>query len=362
MIQRSGKGFGQDRSTSYLGARLCATSEAGWKTPAASAKDTTRKLCFINWKVHCRGAEAGTPRVWLLRYPVSCRWPLACHKRSPVPWLKIESGAYWCVVVAAFLGVAIWESYRPRRELCVSTGRRWGNHGLLLVICTVISVGIYRASPVLIAASVADSRFGLLNKPWLPFALRCILSVLLLDLVRYALHRACHSLGLLWRLHQVHHSDPDFDVSTTFRIHPIELLFTQFGYFLAIAILAPPAIAVLIAELLSTFMGFFGHANARLPDWIEKPVRMFFVTPDMHRIHHSEEMQEQNRNLGDIFPWWDRLFGTYVFAPAAGQAQMITGLKGFQTPRSLSLAFMVQLPFLKERPENSPADATLVRK
>jgi sterol desaturase/sphingolipid hydroxylase (fatty acid hydroxylase superfamily) len=210
-------------------------------------------------------------------------------------------------------------------------------------------VGSYRASPVVIAASFAGSTFGVLNKPWLPFAARCILALLLLDLVKYALHRACHSVVLLWRMHQVHHSDPDFDVSTAFRVHPIELIFTQFGYFGAIAILAAPPVAVLIAELASTFQGFFGHANARLPQWLEKPVRVIFVTPDMHRIHHSEEIREQNRNLGDIFPWWDHLFGTYVSAPAAGPAEMITGLKGFQNPRSLSFAFMLRQPFLPKR-------------
>jgi len=263
------------------------------------------------------------------------------------------------VFVAAFLGVAIWESFRPRRDLLVPTARRWGNHGLLLVICTVISVGIYRASPVVIAASFEGNRFGLLNKPWLPFAARCILAVLLLDLVKYALHRACHSLALLWRLHQVHHSDPDFDVSTAFRVHPIELIFTQLGYFGTIALLAAPPVAVLIAELASTFQGFFGHANARLPEWLEKPVRAIFVTPDMHRIHHSEEIQEQNRNLGDIFPWWDRLFGTYVATPAAGQAEMMTGLKGYQNPGSLGFAFMLRLPFLPERRPSASASVTV---
>jgi sterol desaturase/sphingolipid hydroxylase (fatty acid hydroxylase superfamily) len=277
-----------------------------------------------------------------------------------VAWARIESNAYWCVFIAAFLGVAIWESYRPRRSLCVSTGRRWGNHGVLLVLCTILSVGIYRTGPVVIAASVAGSRFGLLNKPWLPFAARCILAVLLLDLVKYSLHRACHSLGLLWRVHQVHHSDPDFDVSTAFRVHPLELIFKQFGYFAVIVILAPAPVAVLITELASNFQSFFGHANARLPEWLEKPVRAVFYTPDLHRIHHSEEIREQNCNFGDIFPWWDRLFGTYASVPAAGHAQIITGLKGFQNPRSLDFGLMIRLPFLPPRPESASPDVTIV--
>lgn len=269
-------------------------------------------------------------------------------------WARIESGAYWLVFVAAFLGVAIWESFRPNRDLTVAPGRRWGNHGVLLIVCTVLSLAIYRASPVVLAASVEGSRFGLLNKPWLPLVARFILTLLVLDLVKYALHRACHSVALLWRVHQVHHSDPDFDVSTAFRVHPIELIVTQLGYFGVIAALAPPPVAVLIAELASTFHSFIGHANARLPEWLEKPARLIFVTPDMHRIHHSEEIGEQNRNLGDIFPWWDRLFGTYIDAPAAGQAGMVTGLKGFQNAGSLRVPFMLGQPFLGERQGSAP--------
>src|SRR6185436_16998780 len=120
-----------------------------------------------------------------------------------------------------------------------------------LIACTIISVGLYRASPVVVAAAFAGSRFGLLNKPWLPFLGRCILAVLVLDLVKYATHWAHHAVPFLWRVHRVHHSDPDFDVSTATRVHPIEIVLSQGAYFVAIAIFAPPVAGVLIAELLS---------------------------------------------------------------------------------------------------------------
>jgi len=175
-----------------------------------------------------------------------------------------------------------------------------------------------------------------------------MLAVLLLDLVKYAIHRTYHSVPFLWRVHQVHHSDPDFDVSTAVRAHPIEMIFTQGGYLAAVAILAPPVLAVLVAELASCFQSFFNHANASLPGWVEKPLRFLLITPDMHRIHHSEEVEEQYMNLGDIFPWWDHLFRTYLAAPAAGQDGMIPGLKGFQNEGSLGLAFMLRQPFLPE--------------
>lgn len=268
-----------------------------------------------------------------------------------MPWGRVESYTYWTLFVLTFLGVAVWESFRPKRELSAVPERRWGRHAIVLIVCTVISVGLYRVSPVIVAISFAGSRFGLLNKPWLPFVGRCILAVLLLDLVKYAAHRAFHAVSFLWRVHQVHHSDPDFDVSTAARVHPIEVVLTQGAYLVVVAIFAPPVIGVLVAELISAFQSFFGHANASLPGWVEKPLRRVFVTPDMHRIHHSEEIGEQNRNFGDCFPWWDHLFRTYMAAPAAGQERMIVGLKGCQNDASLGVAFMLTQPFLPERKE-----------
>jgi sterol desaturase/sphingolipid hydroxylase (fatty acid hydroxylase superfamily) len=276
-----------------------------------------------------------------------------------VPWERIESYSYWILFAATFLGVAVWESFRPRRELSTPPERRWGKHGLVLVVGTVISVGIYRVSPVVVAIAFAGNRYGLLNKPWIPFIGRCILAVLLLDFVKYAIHRAFHSVSFLWRVHQVHHSDPDFDVSTAARVHPIEIILTQAAYLSVTAMFAPPVAGVLIAELISAFQSFFGHANACLPGWVENPLRLVFVTPDMHRIHHSEEVEEQFANFGDSLPWWDYLLRTYRAAPAAGQKGMVVGLKGYQNDASLGLVFMLTQPFLPERKEQPVAAAPL---
>ncbi len=206
-------------------------------------------------------------------------------------------------------------------------------------------MALFRGGPVALAATVAGSRFGLLNRSWLPFPISCVLAILAIDLVKYAVHRGYHAVPFLWRWHQVHHSDPDFDLSTGTRAHPMEIVLSQAANLAAIAVLAPPVVAVLIAELTSLVCSFFGHANASLPARIEKPVRRILVTPDMHRIHHSEEMTEQFKNLGDIFPWWDHLFGTYLADPAAGQPGIRVGLKGCQTARSLGVTFMLLQPF-----------------
>ena len=184
------------------------------------------------------------------------------------------------------------------------------------------------------------------------------MTILALDFVRYFVHWTEHHVPLLWRLHQVHHSDPDFDVSTGFRTHPLEIVYTQGTVLAAAALLAPPAAAVLVFELLICAESFFGHANARLPAWIEKPLCAVVVTPDMHRIHHSMDAQEQCRNLGDLFPWWDRLLGTYLAHPAAGEDRIQVGLAGVDKAHSVDISFMLAEPFLAQPTESTEQPAT----
>jgi sterol desaturase/sphingolipid hydroxylase (fatty acid hydroxylase superfamily) len=150
-------------------------------------------------------------------------------------------------------------------------------------------------------------------------------------------------------VHQVHHSDPDVDLSTGLRNHPLETIVSQGAFSLSIAVLAPPPSAVLAMELVALLQTFFSHANANPPLWMERLIGMLVVTPRMHRVHHSEEMREQNANLGEVFPWWDRMFGTYLERPAAGFDQMRFGLEGSQNSASAGLLFMLSQPF-RSRP------------
>ncbi len=259
----------------------------------------------------------------------------------------------------AFLAVAVWETFRPKRPLSSAVTHRWSRHGIMLCVCTAVLVGFYRVTPVIVALKVSGSRLGLFNKPWAPLAVRCALAIVLIDLLRYGVHRAYHTFPLLWRVHKVHHSDPDFDLTTGTRVHPFEVIITQGANMAAIAILAAPPAAVLIVELTACMQSFMGHANASLPAWIERPLRLLFVTPDMHRVHHSEEVTEQGRNLGDIFPWWDHLFRTYQSEPAAGQSGIVIGMKGYQNQESLGLAFMLLQPFRSEPLESQLAEQAM---
>jgi sterol desaturase/sphingolipid hydroxylase (fatty acid hydroxylase superfamily) len=260
-------------------------------------------------------------------------------------WGQAESYAYWTTFTVAFLAVSGWESVRPRGTLLVPAGRRWRNHGLLLVVASLFSMLVLRSTPVLAAIAVRHSHYGLTWLDHLPGFARFVLAILLLDVVKYSTHRLQHAVGFLWRVHQVHHSDPDFEVSTGLRAHPIETILTQGAALLTILALRLPPAAVLAAELMSCAQSFFQHANASLPPALERALRPWLVTPDVHRIHHSMDETDQRRNLGEMFPWWDRLLGTYAPSTAAGKEQFPTGLKGAKNAGSLGLAFMLATPF-----------------
>jgi sterol desaturase/sphingolipid hydroxylase (fatty acid hydroxylase superfamily) len=245
----------------------------------------------------------------------------------------------------AFGAFAIWETFRPRRALSTAMPRRWAKHAVLWFLSSASAGLIYRVSAVLVAAAASSSRYGLLNGDRLPLWLRCLLAVLLLDLIRYGQHLLYHKAFWLWRIHQVHHADPDFDWSTGLRFHPVEVLFSQGIYLAVIAAVAPPPVAVLALELVESAVNFFVHANVALPAALESRLRWLMVTGDIHRIHHSTEIAEQNANFGVVFSFWDRLFGTYVPEPAAGQDNIVLGLSEIARKRDLSLSSLLLLPF-----------------
>ena len=116
------------------------------------------------------------------------------------------------------------------------------------------------------------------------------------------------------------------------------------------AVLAPPPSAVLLYELAAIFHMFFAHGNIRLPRRLESRMRWLLVTPELHRIHHSDKCEEHNSNLGGIFLFWDRPFGTYRGEPAAGRDRMKIGLPGFQGAKGLELGHLLALPFRRPQP------------
>ena len=196
------------------------------------------------------------------------------------------------------------------------------------------------------AALAGENRhIGLLHTVHLPRALEAFVGVVVLDLSIYSQHRLMHHVPILWRLHQVHHTDTSLDVSSATRFHPAELIFSMvFKIAVVLLIGIAPTVVFLFEILLSSF-ALFTHANIFMPRGLECLARVFIVTPDMHRIHHSIRSGEHHTNFAFHLSLWDRMFGTYCPNPAAGQQSMALGLESFREPREQTLLRLLAMPF-----------------
>ena len=251
--------------------------------------------------------------------------------------------------LGVFALVASWELAAPRRALILSRSLRWTSNLGLVLLNTVLLRLLFPMAAVGVAAFAAARGWGLLNHFQVPFALALPMAVIALDLVIWLQHVMVHAVPALWRLHRVHHADLDYDLTTGARFHPLEIVLSMLIKFATIAVLGPPVLAVVIFEVLLNATAMFNHGNIRLPAPLDRVLRWFVVTPDMHRVHHSVEDDETNSNFGFNLPWWDRLFGTYRAQPRAGHEAMRIGIHGHTDAREVArLPGMLLLPFQGE--------------
>jgi sterol desaturase/sphingolipid hydroxylase (fatty acid hydroxylase superfamily) len=255
---------------------------------------------------------------------------------------------------SVFAVMAVWEIVAPRRSLRVGKPLRWTSNLGLVALNTVIVRVVLPTGAVGMADFAFARGWGILNNVELPAWEAVVLAVVLLDLAIYLQHVLFHAVPVLWRLHLVHHADLDIDVSTGLRFHTIEIALSMGIKAAVIGLLGAPALAVLLFEVLLNATSMFNHANARLPRWLDRLLRLFLVTPDMHRVHHSDIPQETNSNFGFNLPWWDFLFGTYREQPALGHVDMSIGLSQLRDERQVDrLPGMLALPFVGN-PGNDP--------
>ena len=259
--------------------------------------------------------------------------------------------------LAVFLGVLVamvlWEVAAPRRRRDIPRVIRWTNNLALVVVDTILLRLSFPILAVGLAAMAQDRGWGLLNNVDVPVWVSVGVSMLLLDLAIYLQHVMFHAVPGLWRLHRMHHADLDFDATTGLRFHPVEILISMGIKLAVVAALGPPAVAVLLFEVILNATALFNHANIDLPCPVDRVLRLIVVTPDMHRVHHSVDPRETNSNYGFSLPWWDRLLGTYVAQPAKGHEEMKIGIEQFRTRRDLWLDRMLIQPV--RGPASGPA-------
>ena len=245
-----------------------------------------------------------------------------------------------------FIVVALWEVVGPRRKLSVSKGLRWINNLGIVFFNTLLLRFLSPLMAVGLAIMAEEENWGLLNNTALNSYVKLFLAVLLLDLIIYLQHVMFHTVPWLWRLHRMHHTDLDFDVTTGSRFHPIEIILSMIIKMLIVAALGAPPVAVVIFEVLLNATAMFNHGNIRIHINADRILRLLVVTPDMHRVHHSVKPDETNSNYGFNFPWWDRLLGTYKAQPEDNHLKMTIGLNQFRESRYLRFHWLLIQPFV----------------
>jgi sterol desaturase/sphingolipid hydroxylase (fatty acid hydroxylase superfamily) len=254
--------------------------------------------------------------------------------------------------IACFAGVfaamVVWELLAPRRKLATRKPWRWASNLGLVFLNSLLLRLIAPLGAVGVALATERLGWGLFNAVTVPPWVAIVASVVLLDFAIYLQHVMFHAVPLFWRLHMVHHADLDIDVTTGVRFHTVEILLS-FGIKSAtILLLGPPAVAVIIFEVLLNATSMFNHSNVRMPLWVDRVLRWLVVTPDMHRVHHSWYRQETNSNFGFNHPWWDRLMGTYRDQPTDGHTGMTIGLMELRDERQVDrLHRMLWLPLIQ---------------
>jgi sterol desaturase/sphingolipid hydroxylase (fatty acid hydroxylase superfamily) len=245
------------------------------------------------------------------------------------------------LAVASFVEVLVPLRRQSRR----ANGRLATNLWLLAITLTLAT--LLNFTLALGAAYVGQSGLGLLQLLGLGAVASFIVAMIALDGATYLAHRLLHQVPLLWRVHVVHHIDATVDATTAFRQHPIEGI-VRFGFIAVTALaLGAPPVAIAIYRLLGALNSVLEHANVRVPPALDRALVWLWVTPDMHKVHHSRDRVETDSNYANLFSFFDRVFRTYT---ASSRGPLVTyGIEGYDVPERQSIGAVLQLPFQRPR-------------
>ena len=258
--------------------------------------------------------------------------PLWFSDQTRLVMLVISCAVLWCV--ESVVPLYIYDRRRLRRAL----------PNIALATMLVLSNLALSFGAATVANFVISKEIGLLFL-WHPSTwLLAILGILALDLFAYFAHVLLHKAWLGWQFHRVHHSDKEVNVTTAFRQHPGETVWRILWQVLAIGIFGIPFWVVVVYLMISTVNAQLEHTNVKLIEPLDRALRLLFVTPNMHKVHHSREQVETDTNYSNIFSIWDRIFGTYT--PKVLFDRLRYGLDGFDDEKKQSLSSLLVIPFL----------------
>jgi len=249
------------------------------------------------------------------------------------------------VLVASFAFFSLLECICPRRPEQPNMTYRWVNNIVLAIITNGIVTLAQAFLIVAIAWWVADKNFGLLQLWNLNWFASLIIAILYLELIVYLVHRLMHTVPWLWRVHAVHHSDTEFDVTLAYRNHPLAAIFIINVRLPFIILLGAPVEIIFIYEIARIVQDIFSHSNIRIPREIERYLRYIIVTPDFHRVHHSSTREYTDSNFSSSIPLFDYIFSTSRVRPYQEHEYMQIGLEYFRDEKDTRIDQLLTMPF-----------------
>lgn len=252
------------------------------------------------------------------------------------------------ILLGAFLLLLAGEFRYPLRRRKRDLKPRWARNVAVTGLSYAVGSAVVRPVALGLAAWNQAHSFGLLAWVPLPFWLQFALGFLLMDLTFYWWHRANHIYPLLWRFHNVHHVDPDLDVTTSFRFHFVETFYSTAFRILQVGLVGITPLIYLVYEMVFNLATMFHHSNLHLPIGVERLVNKVLVTPRMHGVHHSAVGSETNSNYSVVFRWWDLLHRSLRLNVA--QKDIVIGVPGYLRPGDNRLANLLLMPFARQRP------------
>ncbi len=261
---------------------------------------------------------------------------------------NMEAAIRSVIFISVLAIMTLWEYHDPRRTLTESKPHRWAiNLGLTLFNSALLWL-TFGAIVLSTAVFAGNHGWGLFNYVNLPVPVEMVFGILLFDFAIYVQHILSHALPVFWRLHRVHHTDLNFDVTTGLRFHPLEIFLSLIYKVCVVIVLGVHPVAAVVFEIILNAASLFNHGNVNIPIKMDRWLRFVLVTPDMHRIHHSSIVDETNSNFGFSISIWDRLCGTYLQTPVRSQLDMELGLQEYRQQTELEFFHLLLLPFKGE--------------
>jgi sterol desaturase/sphingolipid hydroxylase (fatty acid hydroxylase superfamily) len=216
---------------------------------------------------------------------------------------------------------------------------------LVLLLSTMIINVVFGLLTVGVFNWIEASNFGLLNLVDWPVWVEIILAIMILDFTsQYVVHYLLHKVPFMWRFHTVHHSDTHVDVTSGTRHHPIDFIFRETFALIGVLIAGLPVAYYLMYRILTVLFTYFSHADISLPVKLDKAISYVFISPNAHKFHHHHVMPWTDTNFGNIFSFWDRIFGTFVYQDTK---DIVYGVDILDAEKSDDIVYQLKAPFQK---------------